>query len=337
MRYENEICSGCRKPFCEGEDVVVCPVCATPQHRECWNKTNSCVNGYLHAAGYEWQPEGEAESEGLECPYCGRKNAAEALHCEGCGGPLTAQSGADGAPFSGAQADNPFEQYARHANPFMNGVEMNAEERIGGEAVGDLAIYARRNAGKFMPKFRGFAESGKKISWNWAAFFLAPYWFFYRKMTRLGLLFLGILLGINLCAAPALGRELEPYYLAANEFYELAGDSESTEEQQLAAYNEVTAVGSRAFKSCVKNPVIIASGAAFVLLHAAAALVADGSYYKKALRDMHILRENAPNDGLFRSMLLRVGGVSPLGFVAGMFGYNALFRLLMMLAESIAS
>ena len=64
MNYENQICTGCGQPMYEGEDIVVCPECATPQHRECYNKLHSCVNGYLHASGYEWQPSGENAQSG---------------------------------------------------------------------------------------------------------------------------------------------------------------------------------------------------------------------------------------------------------------------------------
>ncbi|MGN1348511.1 MAG: RING finger protein, partial [Acutalibacteraceae bacterium] len=34
MNYNNEICNGCGRKFSEGDDIVTCPECGTPQHRE---------------------------------------------------------------------------------------------------------------------------------------------------------------------------------------------------------------------------------------------------------------------------------------------------------------
>ena len=57
MRYENNICDGCKKKFNEGDDIVVCPVCGTPQHRECYEKNGKCVNAGLHESGFAWHGE----------------------------------------------------------------------------------------------------------------------------------------------------------------------------------------------------------------------------------------------------------------------------------------
>ena len=57
MRYENNICDGCKKKFSETDDIVVCPVCGTPQHRECYEKNGECVNAALHESGFSWHGE----------------------------------------------------------------------------------------------------------------------------------------------------------------------------------------------------------------------------------------------------------------------------------------
>ena len=57
MNYENIICAHCGKPMQSGEDIVVCPVCATPQHRECWMQEGHCANDSLHASGFVWKKE----------------------------------------------------------------------------------------------------------------------------------------------------------------------------------------------------------------------------------------------------------------------------------------
>ena len=55
MYYYNKVCDGCSEIMLEGDDIVVCPECGTPQHRECYKKNNECVNVHLHAEGYDWR------------------------------------------------------------------------------------------------------------------------------------------------------------------------------------------------------------------------------------------------------------------------------------------
>ena len=63
MDYKNEICNGCNQPIKEDDDIVVCPVCGTPQHRSCWIANGECVNSSLHADGFVWQKSQPAETQ----------------------------------------------------------------------------------------------------------------------------------------------------------------------------------------------------------------------------------------------------------------------------------
>ncbi|HOU09958.1 MAG TPA: RING finger protein, partial [Clostridiales bacterium] len=81
--------------FNVNDDIVVCPECATPQHRECWQKNNRCVNAEHHAPGFVWtplavpQPEEDAfdpaKDEGVICAVCGANNPKDYVVCAGCG------------------------------------------------------------------------------------------------------------------------------------------------------------------------------------------------------------------------------------------------------------
>ena len=42
MDYIGEICPVCGKSFTADDDIVVCPDCGTPHHRECYKTENKC-------------------------------------------------------------------------------------------------------------------------------------------------------------------------------------------------------------------------------------------------------------------------------------------------------
>ena len=53
-RFTNKLCPVCEKRFGEKDDIVVCPECGTPHHRECYAKNNSCGLVTYHVEGFEW-------------------------------------------------------------------------------------------------------------------------------------------------------------------------------------------------------------------------------------------------------------------------------------------
>ena len=80
--YRNCACIGCKNTFEPDDDIVVCPECGTPYHRDCWNAHGHCINTELHETGGSWQrPKTEAEIKAeaeanapVPCPNCGSKN-----------------------------------------------------------------------------------------------------------------------------------------------------------------------------------------------------------------------------------------------------------------------
>ena len=101
QNYISEKCPVCGKEFCRDDDIVVCPDCGTPHHRECYKQLGHCANEEKHGS-FEWSESfstgnmsGAAEpqsvpagTEAAICPYCGTKNPAGGRYCVNCGAPL---------------------------------------------------------------------------------------------------------------------------------------------------------------------------------------------------------------------------------------------------------
>lgn len=136
-------CPICKKPFQNGDDIVICPYCGAPYHRACYTQQGHCSFEDKHKQGFEYRavpkkapgaaaeagepagqgaqeappPKGKVLSEaeggpkrsgGILCERCGTVNDARNIFCEKCGAPLHGAAPAgtgNGAqgPYGGAQ------------------------------------------------------------------------------------------------------------------------------------------------------------------------------------------------------------------------------------------
>lgn len=221
LNYKGEKCISCGLEFKDGDDIVVCPVCGTPYHRECYNKEGECINHTLHEQGKSWKPQAleQPSDDKLRCPRCGGLNDPENAFCAHCGTPLeqTAdygersgqgyngqgyggqgyenpgyggqqngpQGGFGGMPFGGmfAGSFDPFEYYCRSAG-------VNPQEQIDGIGIKEYFKYIRGNAMYFIQKFLHFSKEGIKKSFNFPAFFFPHVYFFFRKMYSQAIVYL---------------------------------------------------------------------------------------------------------------------------------------------------
>ena len=56
-RYTGEKCLICSQDFKDNDDVVVCPECGTPYHKDCYKEKGNCINLTLHESGKSWNKE----------------------------------------------------------------------------------------------------------------------------------------------------------------------------------------------------------------------------------------------------------------------------------------
>lgn len=52
MEFTEYKCPVCDKQFKKGDDVVVCPECGAPHHRECYEKEGHCHFADKHGADF---------------------------------------------------------------------------------------------------------------------------------------------------------------------------------------------------------------------------------------------------------------------------------------------
>lgn len=209
-RYTGNHCPVCEQAFTDTDDIVVCPDCGTPYHRDCWKKVGACMHRSEHAAGFEWQPEigSEAVKAAHEatCPNCGTRNTPGAARCSHCGCPLP-RSEADSADAAKPEEQVPI--YARDPSAVNNrsaapgphietysadregGIyrrEIGPEDTIDGIKAKDWAAYVGRSPMYYLMQFFRMSITNRKAAVCLSAFLFGPAYLFYRKMWKEGLL-----------------------------------------------------------------------------------------------------------------------------------------------------
>ncbi len=208
--YTKIPCPVCKKPFRESDDIVVCPECGAPYHRECYEKAEKCIFDELHASGTEWAPpppprtaDPTAEIKDVECPVCGTLNTKSAAVCTRCGTILKDPGNAPtGHTHSTAEAPHVYPPQDRQSPPQggvyppiffdpMGGV--NPTEIVEpGVTYGDVSRVVKTNTPYYMAAFRYIKQSGRN-KFNFSAFLFSGVWMLYRKQNKWGAIITGLM------------------------------------------------------------------------------------------------------------------------------------------------
>ncbi len=205
MEFSEYKCPVCSKHFAEGDDVVVCPECGAPHHRECYESNGSCFYEDRHGEGFSFEnaEKGEASEDDdfLECRSCHFHNEKTAFYCNRCGAPLTdndrtaqnsqQNNGYNSQPQNGSQGNfqgMPFGFGAGNMPAFDPLAGMNGEELIADNVkVSEAAKYIGKNTQYFLAVFKRIRDSfGSRF--NFSAMIFAEVYFLYRKMAALGVI-----------------------------------------------------------------------------------------------------------------------------------------------------
>ncbi len=328
MLYEKTNCEVCGSEFGNNDDIVVCPVCGTPHHRDCWMKTGKCVNEEKHENGFVWTaPEKEiedAEAQAKEsvsenddpvhivCPNCGAECPPNSLVCHDCGekfGLSTALLGAQ----QGFTIDNDY---------FLRGVDADPNDNIDGVSARDAATYIQMRSSRYIPKFIRMSAENKKLSWNWAAFFLSPLWFFYRKLYKAGALFLGLtFIAFTFGSMPMLDAQKAVSGFVTENF---DITNETTIGELTDAYNSLKPEEQQTFLKLAAEYSRCAAllGVALMTPNIFAALYSNYLYKSKMVKEVRSMRKFSLDDRTFTALALRRGGVSLLAAVGCYLAYT---------------
>ncbi len=283
--FENTECPVCKVRFEEGDDIVVCPDCGTPHHRACWALTGKCVNSGLHASGYSFREEAEKREKKVhEIPtfYVPSPEQAEASREE--------KTNADAPPAEFLAGIN--SEYSK------------SSETIEGKRVSDIAAAVVTGIPYFIKQFSANSDGDSKASWNWSAFIFGSFYFFYRKMYRIGISLMSLVLAIMFAADLAIAKLAPKFVALLQEAVAFAADK-NTE----ALYQKFTEAANASDFSKATTVFYIML-AVIAVLRVIVALFANRLYKKHIFALIENVDETVKNGADFQSPFISVNDMS---------------------------
>lgn len=196
-------CPVCHAYLFEDDDVVFCPECGAPHHRDCYNALGHCALEADHGTERQYdkiKPEPDAKAEPRREPaykaYSAPERDSGTVKCEMCG----EEYGREERRCPNCNTPN-IKLMAGYENfDFLGGVPSDME--LGEGVTADEAKkFVVANTQRYIPKFAAFA-AGVKISWNWSAFLFPGTWMLARKMYGAGALITALSVVFTLFTAP---------------------------------------------------------------------------------------------------------------------------------------
>lgn len=281
LNIEGQKCPICNSYLFPEDDVVFCPTCGAPHHRDCFNSVGHCGLEHTHGTDEQYDRfkqaeehkdhENENNTKKAEiCPNCKNKLSDDMLVCPYCGRP-------------------------RHVRVFsldlLGGVAPDTD--LGdGVTASEARDFVQINTQRYIPKFQELRR--KRFSWNWAALLFPHGWFLSRKMYKIGSFFIALSVAAQVCYIPLLNALNTAVFSTSEEYvnYFLQNIDKFG-----AAPILLTFLGS----------------AITVIASITAAVLGDSLYKKHAIRKIKELRNSDEKDIKLR----KFGGVNIFAFIIG--------------------
>lgn len=291
FRYVNEKCPVCGELFKIEDDIVVCPLCGTPHHRECYKKSGECGNAERHSEGFIWKSERAVEPKAPEA------------NAENTQSTPNAQVPPFGSAGQGAPGVPPFTQSVNPLSSFP-------PELSDGVPTADAAAVIQKNAPKYLAKF--FTEESGHRTFNFAAFLFCGYWFLYRKMFKDGII--ALVIALVIAVVPTFIPQYRVLSEKAEEITYEMSDLDLTAADADEKYAEIT----EKYTQCVRDyPLGVAVRVLAILAEFAhmlhCGLTANKKYKEHVINKVRQVNANAQTYDLSRYRLTKEGG-SNIGF-----------------------
>lgn len=311
---DKKSCSVCHAYLFEEDDVVYCPECGAPHHRECYSKIGHCALEEFHGTEQQYDKLREKEIKDFEksteqanvnqkskfyetitCPKCENTYPAIINRCPRCGmvNPENNPSFVNTPPFI--------------MFDLLGGVPKDMD--LGDGVTADEAKqFVINNTHRYIPKFAAM-KMGRKISWNWLAFLFPGAWYLSRKMYLKGIFTTMLLVAFSLLSIPLLNSISYGDISSAQNLY--------------ATQNFVASAMQNA-----ELPHLILAAAGFVfeiILRFFTGMFGDLQYRNHTISTINEIKSNSDN---VTEDFRKKGGVSFIGLIIGFFAIQYLPTLI---------
>ena len=357
MKFTGCTCVSCNNTFLDTDDVVVCPVCGSPHHRDCWAENGHCANEEKHSEDFSWlfpeqlrpRPEKPRAPEAIEtsytfkngenavmCPHCKALNYGNDAYCMRCRKPLydTDVPEAVILPVNEAAGEEiPHYQQMPTAGspeaPGANGFDyfqqfggVRPDIMIDGIPVIEYADYiGEKKSGRYIRRFLTMERFGRKLSVSLCAFIFGPIWYFYRKMFKEGLIYLLALLVLSgIMSWCSLTEDTIALYKEMGTVYAdvMQGKISLDEMDEILMQKQEDFMNQEITQEDrIKETVYTVAEVADLALMLGMAFLADYFYKKKTTKNILAIREQCSDMMTYRRTLHEKGGTSASGAVIG--------------------
>ncbi|MCR4563270.1 MAG: DUF2628 domain-containing protein [Clostridiales bacterium] len=177
MDYKGVECPVCKNRFTENDDIVVCPECGTPHHRECWFSVSHCANEDRHAEGFVFEIPARKKLEEVAEQLLNIPEKTE-----------EAESGETppviSAPILGGMG--------------QMGIDFGENASIADIPINEAAAFVGEGPSSSKLLFKmTLIDKFKSLRFNFVTFLFPYLWFFYRKMYKTGILVIALMLTVT--------------------------------------------------------------------------------------------------------------------------------------------
>ncbi len=284
MNYTGEKCVACGEVFTKEDDVVVCPECGSPHHRDCYKINNRCANIALHEAKEKWRRSDDTEKHEVSpalVPPIADESAEETDSRS------DERSGRSfGEDMSGGRSPE------GDINAALSFIGFNPNEDMGGATVKEVSQFVGTNTLYYLPIFKRMKDFGTKISFNISCLIFPPLYFANRRMWGWAIVsaVFAVLLGL-----PDLILMMAEYLKDA-EGYESVLSVIYDHQNTLQTLSTYTGLGSWNVSMIM-------------------CLFGNWLYYRYVMRSIRKIKTMCPDDSVKNQSITTCGGVRPLNIL----------------------